>query len=182
MTEREYAQHRGCSRSTVQHARRSGRLSRSVTRGPRGELRIDPIVADAEWAATTRVERVPLSGRTAPRPASKAELAAVAKRLSTAMRAWIGYLADTVAHQAPDVVEGARAALQEAGRPATAAALTAELELDDPDDSDPVAIVAERLLFALGDMDRDPAASARAAGRAAVLGERKTEVRDDDEG
>lgn len=65
---REYARHRkaaglaGGTHRAVQVAIRDGRLSKSVT--PDGKI-ADVPAADAEWASTTHVDRIPLSGPTA---------------------------------------------------------------------------------------------------------------------
>lgn len=65
---REYARHRkeaglaGGTHHAVQVAIESGRLAKSVT--PDGKI-VSAEAADAEWAATTHVDRVPLSGPTA---------------------------------------------------------------------------------------------------------------------
>lgn len=69
MAVRAYARHRkaaglaGGTHHAVQVAIESGRLSRSLT--PDGKKIADVAAADAEWAATTHVDRIPLSGPTA---------------------------------------------------------------------------------------------------------------------
>ena len=65
---REYAKHRGCALSTVQEAVKTGRLAKSAKR-VKGAWRIDPALADKEWAASTHADRAPLTGPTAPRAA-----------------------------------------------------------------------------------------------------------------
>lgn len=66
---REYARHRkssglaGGTLKAVQSAIKSGRLSRSLT-ADRKQI-ASAAKADAEWAATTHVDRIPLSGPTA---------------------------------------------------------------------------------------------------------------------
>jgi len=64
-----YALHRGCQRRAVQEAIQAGRLTRSVVRLPSGRYQIDAAQADIEWEASTRSEHVPISGRSARRPA-----------------------------------------------------------------------------------------------------------------
>lgn len=56
---RDYARHRKCAPSTVEEAIDSERLSKSVTRDEKGRPRIDALLADAEWAATTDVAHDP---------------------------------------------------------------------------------------------------------------------------
>lgn len=66
---REYARHRkaaalaGGTHRAVQVAIRDGRLSKSLT--PDGKQIASIEAADAEWAATTHVDRIPLTGPTA---------------------------------------------------------------------------------------------------------------------
>lgn len=57
MSERQFAKHTGRALSTVQEARTSGRLQRSVSKDAKGRIRIDPVLAAEEWAENTR-ERV----------------------------------------------------------------------------------------------------------------------------
>ena len=52
----QYADRRGVSRPAVLQAIRQGRLTKSVTREGRN-YRIDPDLADQEWAATTSLDR-----------------------------------------------------------------------------------------------------------------------------
>lgn len=70
---RAFARHRkeaglsGGSLRAVQVAIQTGRLARSVVLDSKGEKKIsDAAAADAEWAASTNEDRVPLSGPTAP--------------------------------------------------------------------------------------------------------------------
>lgn len=56
MTQAEYARHRGCADQVVAKAITEGRLSQSVTYGPKGEKIIDPELADKEWAENTGVK------------------------------------------------------------------------------------------------------------------------------
>jgi hypothetical protein len=66
---RAYARHRGCALNAVQEAIRSGRLTKSVKRVKGRPPQIANVAAaDAEWAASTYSDRVPLTGRTAPHP------------------------------------------------------------------------------------------------------------------
>lgn len=66
---RAYARHRGelglpgATHSAVQNAIKTGRLSKSVTKT--GKVR-SAKAADAEWAAATRADYVPVTGPTAP--------------------------------------------------------------------------------------------------------------------
>mgnify|MGYP005812867815 CR=1 FL=1 len=60
----EYAAHRGCSPNTVTVAKRTGRLRKCML--PSGRIR-SAAEADAEWAANTQHNRIPLTGPTAPR-------------------------------------------------------------------------------------------------------------------
>lgn len=66
LSQRAYAKHRGCALRAVQVAIETGRLTKSVKRGPGNEYFIDPKRADIEWAASTYSDRVPLTGPTAP--------------------------------------------------------------------------------------------------------------------
>lgn len=50
---RAYARHRGCSPSAVSRAIQDGRISKAVRRDSRGFPKIDPTVADREWASNT---------------------------------------------------------------------------------------------------------------------------------
>jgi hypothetical protein len=69
---REYARHRRCALNAVQTAIKSGRLSKSLTKD--GRIRSIKL-ADAEWAATTQEDRIPISGPAAvARPAKPASL------------------------------------------------------------------------------------------------------------
>lgn len=75
---REYARHRaagglpGATHRAVQVAIKSGRLAKSVTKT--GKIR-SAKAADAEWAAATKADYVPVTGPTAPEPpAASAEL------------------------------------------------------------------------------------------------------------
>ena len=65
MTAREYAAHRGCSPAAITKAVQAGRIS--VVRIP-GMLRykIDPEVADVEWARKTKIHTHAISGTTSP--------------------------------------------------------------------------------------------------------------------
>lgn len=55
LSQRGYAEHRGCSLSTVQKAIRDGRLDESITRDARGHAKISDVeLADAEWERYTR--------------------------------------------------------------------------------------------------------------------------------
>ena len=71
---REYARHRrsaglsGGTLKAVQTAIDSGRLSTSLT--PDGERIVSVDLADAEWAASTLEDRVPLTGPSASSPSS----------------------------------------------------------------------------------------------------------------
>ncbi len=176
MTLREFARLVETTPSNVSKGCRTGRLLHSVTRGRRGRvLSIEPKLGAREWVDNASPARQ-LGAQLGKPPRvvaprlPKAEIDALSKDLGSAMREWIRYLGETVAGQAPAAVAGALEALQAAGRPATAAAVRAAFELDDPDDSDPVALAAEQLLSALGDPDLEPAEAARAAGREAVTG------------
>lgn len=53
LTQNAYAKHRGCSHAAVAKAIKAGRLARCLHRDEKGRVRIDPRVADAEWAANT---------------------------------------------------------------------------------------------------------------------------------
>ncbi len=62
LSQRAYAKHRGCRLSAVQRAIKDGRLSKSLGRNGDGPWQIiDAALADAEWAATTKDNRVPLA-------------------------------------------------------------------------------------------------------------------------
>ncbi len=50
---RAYARLRGCSPSAVSRAIKEGRISRAVRRDKRGNPKIDPVLADREWAEHT---------------------------------------------------------------------------------------------------------------------------------
>lgn len=55
MSQRAYAEHRGCVLSAVQRAIKDGRLAMSLTKNSRGHTKIiSAEVADREWAANTR--------------------------------------------------------------------------------------------------------------------------------
>lgn len=70
MSQAQYAKARGVSPPSVLYAIKSGRLVKSLTKDERGRVRIDPVLADAEWAANTQGGRGP-----APQPyATGAEL------------------------------------------------------------------------------------------------------------
>jgi hypothetical protein len=71
---RAYAKRRGCAVESVSKAVKTGRLSASVVRGPRGPAIADPELADREWEANTR----PQTGR-ALEPASSARPAGPAQ-------------------------------------------------------------------------------------------------------
>lgn len=68
---RAYAKRRGVSVEAVSQAAKNGRLSKSVVRGAHRRVKgiSDPDLADREWAETTRVEMIPLSGPAAQRGA-----------------------------------------------------------------------------------------------------------------
>jgi hypothetical protein len=76
MGQREYARHRkaaGLSGGTVkavQNAIASGRLSKALT--PDRKQIADAEIADAEWAATTRSDRIPITGPAASTAAAAA--------------------------------------------------------------------------------------------------------------
>lgn len=56
LTQAEYARHRNCSRQSVGEALAAGRLAPpAVVVSADGTLRIDPVAADAMWAARTRL-------------------------------------------------------------------------------------------------------------------------------
>lgn len=59
MSLRAYARHRGCQLKAVQDAIRDGRLRKSLTVDKKITSAED---ADAEWAATTLTNRIPLTG------------------------------------------------------------------------------------------------------------------------
>ena len=69
---RAYAKHRaaagltGATAEAVSKAISAGRLSKSIVRVKGAPKVRDADLADAEWAANTRAERVPLTGPTAP--------------------------------------------------------------------------------------------------------------------
>lgn len=48
-----YAKHRGVTHGAVAKAIKSGRLTKSLVTGDDGKLRINPTLADAEWASNT---------------------------------------------------------------------------------------------------------------------------------
>lgn len=54
LSQRQYARHRSCARSTIQSAIASGRLSESLTEDAKGVIKIDPVLGDIEWLAKTR--------------------------------------------------------------------------------------------------------------------------------
>lgn len=70
MTQAAYARARGIAPPTVLAAIKTGRLVNSLSKDERGRLRIDPVLADVEWAANTQGGKKP-----APQPwASGADL------------------------------------------------------------------------------------------------------------
>lgn len=70
LTQAQYAKLRGVSPPSVLYAIKSGRLVNSLSKDERGRLRINPTLADVEWAANTQGGRGP-----APQPyASGADL------------------------------------------------------------------------------------------------------------
>ena len=80
MSLRAYSRRRGCTLRAVQVAILSGRLTAaSVGRDERGRPFISSAdVADREWASATRAERVPITGRTAPRRSTRSDAGAPA--------------------------------------------------------------------------------------------------------
>lgn len=63
---RAYARLRGCSPSAVSRAIKEGRITKAVRRDKNGNPKIDPVIADKEWAANTDPARgfVTTSART----------------------------------------------------------------------------------------------------------------------
>jgi hypothetical protein len=176
LSERQYAKHRGCARSTVQAARRTGRLRRSVSTDAGGRIWIDPEVADREWQASTLEDRIPLTGPTAPRkrpspaPPPAAEVAEITRRLAAIVSTDCDETKGHVLELVPHAVEGAVEALRSARREPTVAALVNALRLD-PDDED-AALEVSLALQAIVDeapSRADAVEMARRVGSAAVL-------------
>lgn len=169
MNIREFSRHIGVSHVAILKGIKSGRLSRCLTRDAAGRVvDIDPAVGTVEWKEKTRLSP---AERRAPPTVSKAGPAAVAPlvdRLSSLMAA---VQADTHAVAVgflPAIVEGAREALEAAGRPATNEAIGEAMNLDDEDAG--VNLTGE-LLDAVADPDMTLDAIrevARQAGRDAV--------------
>ena len=90
MTQAAYARARGVAPPTVLHAIKTGRLVNSLSKDERGRLRINPTLADAEWAANTQGGRGP-----GPQPyASGAELPADAADYNVSRAKKESYLAE----------------------------------------------------------------------------------------
>lgn len=177
LSERAYAKHRGCARSSIQAARRRGRLSRAVSTDENGRVWIDPEVADREWAASTYADRAPLTGRTAPRRRSSAgggpkpaELAALEQRLAAVVKADLAEAERFILERlVPELVEGALEELRRAGGGSTAADVATALRLD-LDDEDSCIEASTSLCEIVFSATADPAADARAAGREIASG------------
>lgn len=77
LSKRAYARHRGCDEKAVRVAILEGRLTaKSVTKA--GKIR-SAKAADAEWAANTKADYVPLTGPTAPASAAPTPTATPSK-------------------------------------------------------------------------------------------------------
>ena len=59
MTQAAYARARGIAPPTVLAAIKTGRLINSLSKDERGRLRINPVLADVEWAANTQGGKKP---------------------------------------------------------------------------------------------------------------------------
>lgn len=170
-SERAYAKHRGCSRSSVQEARRTGRLSASVARDGDGKITIDFEAADREWAATTKAGHVPMTGRTAPKPRPSTptpDLGSVAKRLVALVAE---YQADTLEgiakHYVPAVLTGAVEGLRARGAGVSADEVAEALGLDEGLDGPALQLVSDVMDLATG-AEPGEVVAAQAAGREAV--------------
>ena len=173
---RAYARHRkaegliGGTLGAVQQAITSGRLEKSVGRDANGKpLILDAGLADREWFANTRADRVPIAvaARAKEIPKEATSAAAVAGRLAELIETDLLERNRQVLDLMPYAVEGAVAALAEVGR---AGELAQALHLDDEDAG--VMLAAELLSIADGERDGeregDRQAIARDVGREAV--------------
>jgi hypothetical protein len=179
LSERAYAKHRGCARSSVQAARQAGRLTaKSWTIDDAGRVQIDPEIADREWAASTQADRVPISVRVR-KASTQADLAPVVAKLAAVVAE---AQRDTVAvaslRHAPAAVEGAAAALRAAGREATAAELERVLDLAAGSDGRALGLACE-LLDLAGEGAADDLELARRAGTLAALDAMEADHGDD---
>ena len=169
MNIREFSRHIGVSHPAVLKACKTGRLRRSLTRDSNGRVTgIDPVLGVEEWKAKTRLSPAERRAATTVSKAGPAVVAPLVDRLSSLMAAVQADTHAVAVRFLPAIVEGAREALEAAGRPATNEAIGEAMDLDDDDAG--VNLTGE-LLDAVADPDMTLDAIrevARQAGRAAV--------------